>query len=74
MPTFSLPLLLYCKHFEAMLCVVNVRGGGEFGPHWEAKGRGMNKQNSVDDLISAAEYLVTSGYTSRDQLSVINDT
>jgi protease II len=28
MPTFSLPLLLYCKHFEAMLCVVNVRGGG----------------------------------------------
>ena len=72
MPTFSLPLLLYCKHFEAMLCVVNVRGGGEFGPGWAAKGAGANKQHAVEDLISAADFLIASGYTSRDQLGVLS--
>ncbi|HXC03116.1 MAG TPA: prolyl oligopeptidase family serine peptidase, partial [Bacteroidia bacterium] len=39
-----------------------IRGGGEM-PGWHEKGIRLNKQNSFNDFISAAEYLIAGNYT-----------
>jgi prolyl oligopeptidase PreP (S9A serine peptidase family) len=71
-PVFSLPLLLYIKHFDAILCVVQARGGGELGKGWQAKGQGVFKQNTVADVISVASDLVEKGFTTKDMLSLMS--
>ena len=47
-----------------------LRGGGEYGDAWHRAGMLGNKQNSFDDFIAAAEWLVDSGYTSPEKLAV----
>jgi prolyl oligopeptidase len=47
-----------------------VRGGGELGSSWHKKGMGINKQNSVNDLIGAAQFLIDKNYTRPDRLAV----
>lgn len=45
-----------------------LRGGGEFGREWHAAGRLVRKQNVFDDMIAAAEKLISDQYTSADKL------
>jgi hypothetical protein len=73
-PAFSLPLILFVKHFDAMVCVVNVRGGGELSSSWHTEARGDGKQKSVDDIFTAAEYLIDSGYTTKERLGIMGGT
>jgi prolyl oligopeptidase len=47
-----------------------LRGGNEFGEEWHKGGMLGNKQNVFDDFISAAQYLVDSGYTSPRRLAI----
>lgn len=51
--------------------VVNLRGGGEFGEEWHQAGMMKNKQNTFDDLHSAAEWLIANNYTNSDQLGIM---
>lgn len=48
-----------------------VRGGGEYGEAWHRAGMRENKQNGVDDVLSAAEHLEERGYSSAEHLAVV---
>ncbi len=47
-----------------------IRGGDEYGEQWHLDGMMYKKQNTFDDFIAAAEYLIAEGYTQRDRLVV----
>ena len=53
-----------------ILCIANIRGGGEYGRDWYFSGINKKKQNSYDDFIAAAEWLINNNYTSKDRLAI----
>jgi prolyl oligopeptidase len=61
-PAFSRSLLLWLEH-GGVLAVPNIRGGGEYGERWHQAGILGSKQNSFDDFIGAAEWLIQQRYT-----------
>jgi prolyl oligopeptidase len=50
--------------------VATLRGGSEYGESWHRDGMLLNKQHVFDDFISAAEWLIDSGYTTPDRLAI----
>jgi prolyl oligopeptidase len=61
-PAFSRSLLLWLEH-GGVLAIPNIRGGGEYGESWHQSGILGSKQNSFDDFIGAAEWLIRQRYT-----------
>ncbi len=51
--------------------VAHIRGGGALGSGWHQSGIARNKQNGIDDYISAIEYVSKEKYASPDKI-VIN--
>ena len=70
LPTFDIKNILLVKHFRGVYSLANVRGGCEYGTQWYQAGRLLNKQNTLDDIQSAAEYLINEKYTSTDHLVI----
>jgi prolyl oligopeptidase len=50
--------------------VANLRGGGEYGQAWHEAGMFERKQNVFDDFIAAAEWLVSSGYSTPARIAI----
>jgi prolyl oligopeptidase len=47
-----------------------LRGGGEYGEQWHRDGMRDKKQNVFDDFVACADWLVESGVTTRENLSI----
>lgn len=45
-----------------------VRGSGALGTQWAVEGRGANKQNTIDDIIATARYMIKQKFTSPNKL------
>ena len=67
-PAFSRSLLLWLEH-GGVVAIPNLRGGGEYGEAWHQAGMLGRKQNSFDDFIAAAEWLIREGYTRPERLA-----
>lgn len=70
MPSFSATWLVWLE-MGGVVAIPNLRGGNEYGEEWHQAGMLGNKQNVFDDFIAAAEWLVTEGYTHREQLAIM---
>jgi prolyl oligopeptidase len=67
-PAFSRSLLLWLER-GGVVAIPNIRGGGEYGEAWHQGGMLGHKQNSFDDFIAAAEWLIRERYTKPERLA-----
>jgi prolyl oligopeptidase len=68
-PTFSISRLAWME-MGGIFAMAILRGGGEYGEEWHRAGTKLKKQNVFDDFISAAQWLIESGYTQPDKLAI----
>lgn len=53
-----------------LFAVPALRGGSEIGEQWHRAGRRENRQNSFDDFIAAAEWLISQGRSVRGGIAI----
>ena len=68
-PCFSRTAYLWLEH-SGVCAVANLRGGAEFGEDWHRAGMLDKKQNVFDDMIAAAEHLISEKYTDKNHLAI----
>ncbi|HYM78630.1 MAG TPA: prolyl oligopeptidase family serine peptidase [Candidatus Dormibacteraeota bacterium] len=68
-PTFSRTAYLWMEH-GGVFAVANLRGGAEFGEDWHRAGMLEMKQNVFDDMIAAAEHMISEKYTDKNHLAI----
>jgi prolyl oligopeptidase len=68
-PSFSRTAYLWMEH-GGVFAVANLRGGAEFGEDWHRAGMLDRKQNVFDDMIAAAEHLISEKYTDKNHLAI----
>lgn len=72
-PYFNPVHAIFALYFYGVCAIANVRGGGEYGQAWHQAGCGRKKQNSFDDFIYAAKYLVDNNVTKPNLLAITGD-
>lgn len=68
-PGFSAHRMAWME-MGGIYAIANLRGGGEYGKDWHQAGTKLQKQNVFDDFIAGAEWLINTGYTSKEKLAI----
>lgn len=68
-PYFSAAAVLWAQA-GGVFALPSIRGGGEFGENWHRAGMLADKQNSFDDFLAAAQWLIDSNYTNPSRLVI----
>ncbi len=68
-PSFQRNTFLWLEN-DGVFAVANLRGGSEYGEEWHKAGMLGNKQNTFDDFIAAAEWLISEGFTNPSKLVI----
>jgi len=68
-PLFRRSAYLWLERGGVFADVV-LRGGAEFGEDWHRAGMLDKKQNVFDDMIAAAEHLISEKYTDKNHLAI----
>ncbi|MCX8744295.1 S9 family peptidase [Snodgrassella sp. B3882] len=68
-PNYDASRLIWLEK-GGIIAIAHVRGGGELGPKWHDDGTGYKKQNSINDFIKCAEYLIHNQYTQPSKLVI----
>jgi prolyl oligopeptidase len=68
-PSYASWFPVWLEH-GGIFAVANMRGGGEYGEKWHLNGMLDKKQNTFDDFIAAAEWLIENNYTSTKKLAI----
>jgi prolyl oligopeptidase len=53
-----------------LFAVPALRGGSELGEEWHQAGMRHRRQNSFDDFIACAEWLITNGYSAAGRIAI----
>jgi prolyl oligopeptidase len=69
-PSFSVSNLVWMER-GGISCIVNLRGGGEYGKEWHEGGMKLKKQNVFDDFIFAGRWLIEQNYTKPSKLGIM---
>jgi prolyl oligopeptidase len=69
LPTFSPENVTFMEQ-GGVYAQPTLRGGGEYGDDWHKGGMFGNKQNTFDDFIAAAEWLIANKYTQSSKLAI----
>lgn len=62
--------LLHFLEKGGIYAYAEIRGGGEKGKNWHEEGRNLKKNNSYNDFIDAAEFLINEKYTNPNKLAI----
>jgi len=62
------PEMITWMDLGGVYAVPGLRGGGEYGEDWHKAGTKEKKQNTIDDYLAAAEWLINNRYTSPAKL------
>ncbi len=68
-PQFSV-FVAFLLEYGCLFALPNIRGGGEFGSVWRDAARRRNRQTAYDDFISAAEWLVQTGWSDHRKTAI----
>jgi len=69
-PSFAVSRVVFAQHFNGIVAIPNIRGGGEYGEAWHKQGTLGQKQNVFDDFQSAAQFLIHERYTSPHKIAI----
>lgn len=68
-PSFKASIFPWLER-GGIYALAHLRGGSEYGEAWHRGGMREHKQNTLDDFIAAAEYLVREGWTTPARLAI----
>ena len=68
-PTYS-PSVASWLRLGGVYVIAGIRGGGEYGAEWHQAGTKLRKQNTFDDFIATAEWLIANKWTQPSRLAV----